>query len=55
MRTLRLELHWKILRVKRWWTSMSSADRWFVYMNLLFVGMCFGAPLLSMLLGIEMK
>jgi len=55
MRTLKLELWWKTKSIKRWWGSKSQGDRWFIYMNLLFVGMCFGVPLISMLLGIELK
>ncbi len=54
MRTLKLELHWKITRIKRWWSNKSQGDRWFLYMNLLFILMTCGVPLISMLLGIEL-
>ena len=55
MKTLQLELKWKLNDIKRWWSNMTSTDRWFLYMNLLFVFMVSGVPLLCYLFGIDMK
>ena len=55
MRTLRLELNWKLNRIKRWWDNQSYADRLFLCMNSLFVFTIGIVPLLCWLLGIEMK
>ena len=55
MRTLKYELWWKRQSIKRWWSNKSQGDRWFIYMNLLFILMTCGVPLISMLLGIELK
>ena len=53
MKSLKWEIHWKVIRVKRWWSNMSSTDRMFLYMNLLFVGLCCGVPVIGMLFGID--
>ena len=54
MRTLRLEIFWKVKSIKRWWSHQSYADRLFLYMNSLFV-FCIGVvPLLCWLLGVQL-
>mgnify|MGYP001458074329 CR=1 FL=1 len=54
MRSLKYNLWWKRQSIKRWWSNKSQADRWFIYMNLLFILMTCGVPIIGMLLGIEM-
>jgi len=49
------EIQWKIKRIRRWWTNMTSVDRGFLYMNTLFIFMVSGVPLLCYLFGIDLK
>jgi len=50
-----LRIEWKLRSIKRWWSNQGSTDRFFIYMNLLFVFMVSGVPLLCYLFGIDMK
>ena len=54
MRNLRLEIDWKLNRIKYWWNNQSHADRMFLYVNSLFVFVMVGIPLLGMLFGWEL-
>jgi hypothetical protein len=55
MRTLRLEIFWKVERIKRWWKHQSYADKLFLCMNSLFVFTIGVVPLICFLFGWEIK
>ena len=55
MRTLRLEIDYKLYRIKCWWGNQSFADRLFLCMNSLFVFTIGVVPLICFLFGWEIK